>query len=121
MMKWAQGDAVTETDIRVTQKDEAYQFLKEMQKHLNANLPSAQQMGKQVRDIVVNSITDEEKNHLRYPDAAFTNHFLIPHIFDVVSGRVGKSEAQQCMLSEYRIMRKVYCGQTSPQRLESHP
>jgi hypothetical protein len=105
----------------VTQKDEAYQFLKEMQKHLNANLPSPQQMRKEVRDIVANSKNDEEKNHLKYPEAAFTNHFLIPQIFDVVSGRVGKSKAQQCMLSEYRIMRKVYCGQTSPQRQVNHP
>jgi hypothetical protein len=42
-----QGDAMTETDERVTQKDEAYQFLKEMRRHLNATLPAPEQMQKE--------------------------------------------------------------------------
>jgi hypothetical protein len=116
-----QGDLMTETDLRVTQKNEAYQFLKGLQKHLNANLPSSQQMRKEVRDIVANSKNDKKQNHLKYPEAAFTNHYLIPRIFDIVSERVGKSNARQCMLSEYIAMRKDYCWNTSPQRQERHP
>lgn len=112
---------MTEIDTRVTQKHEAYQFLKGLQKHLNANLPSPQQMRKEIQDIVTISRKDNAQKHLNMPEAAFTNHFLIPRIFDVVSERVGKDKARQCLLSEYIAMRKDYCWNTSPQRQERHP
>ncbi len=112
---------MTETDLRVTQKNEAYQFMKGLEKHLNENLPSPQQMRKEVRDLVAASRKDNKHKHLKNPESAFTNHFLIPRIFDFVSERVGKSEAQQCMLSEYLFMRKDYTGDASPQRQARHP
>jgi hypothetical protein len=112
--------AMTETDIRVTQKNDAYQFLKGLEKHLNKTLPSPQQMRKEVRDLVTNARKENNPKHLKHPESAFTNHFLIPRIFDFVSERVGSSNARQCMLSEYVIMRKDYCS-ASPQRQDRHP
>src|ERR1039458_6397405 len=104
-----QGDLMAETELRVTQKHDAYEFLKGLQKHLNASLPSPPQMRKEVRDMVTNSRKDNKEKHLKLPESAFTNHFLIPLIFDVVSERVGKTNARQCMLCEYIVMRKIYC------------
>jgi hypothetical protein len=116
-----QGDLMTETDLRVTQKYEAYEFLKGLKKHLNKNLSSPQQMRKKVRDLVTSSRSDNKQKHLKSPEAAFTNQFLIPCIFEDISERVGKSKAQQCMLSEFRIMRDLYCWKTSSQRQMHHP
>jgi len=113
--------AMTEIDERKIQKHDAFQFLKGLEKHLNSTLPSWQQMRKEVRDLVTNARRDNFPTHLKNPESAFTNHFLIPRIFDIVSERVGKDKSQQCMLSEYKAMRKVYCGKTSPQRQERHP
>src|SRR5450830_1232824 len=105
---------MTETDKRVAEKNEAYQFLKGLQKSLNTNLPPPHQMRKEIRDIVTISRKDNSEKHLKDPESAFTNQFLIPRIFEVVAERVGKPKAQQCMLSEYRAMRKDYCWKTSP-------
>ena len=111
---------MTETDIRVTQKHEAYQFLKELQKHLNASLPSPQQIRKEVRDIVVNSKNNDKQKHVNSPETAFTNGLLIQRISQVVSERVGESNAQQCMLTESPKMRPEFCCNT-PIRTERHP
>jgi hypothetical protein len=78
-------------------------------------------MRKEVRDLVTSSRRDNNQKHLKNPESAFTNHFLIPRIFDVVSERVGKSNARQCVLSEYVVMRKDYCWDASPQRQARHP
>lgn len=112
---------MTETDVREIQKHEAYQFLKGLEKHLNAMLPSWQQMRKEVQDLVTSARRDNNPKHLKNPESAFTNYFLIPRIFDFVSERIGKDNARQSMLSEYVAMRKDYCWNTSPQRQEPHP
>lgn len=111
---------MTEADIRATQKNEAYQFLKGLRKHLNANLPSPQQMREKIREIVTSSKNNDQQKHLNVAEAAFTNHFFIPRIFDVVSQHVGKSNAPQCMLTEYVRMRPDFCWNT-PIRTERHP
>ena len=111
---------MTETDERVTQKHEAYQFLKGLQKHLNVTLPSPQEMRNRIRETVTKAKNNNEQKHLNVPEAAFTNDFLIPHISEVVSERVGKSNAPQCMLSEYQKMRPDFCCNT-PIRTERHP
>jgi hypothetical protein len=109
---------MTETDIRMIQKNDAYQFLKKLEKHLNATLPPPQQMRQEVRDRVMAARRDNNKEdqHLKDPESVFTNHFLIPRIFGVVSECVGNSNAQQCMLGEYLAMRTHYTANTSPQR-----
>jgi hypothetical protein len=80
-------------------------------------------MQRDVRDLVANSRRDnnQEHQHLKDPESVFTNHFLIPRIFDVVSERVEKSNARECMLGEYLAMRKDYTGNSSPQRQARHP
>ena len=122
---------MTVADIRVTEKHEAYQFLKGLRNYLNANLPLSQQMRKEVRDLVTKSRKVNNQKHLKNPESAFTNHFLIPRIFDVVSKRVGKDKARQCMLlriysNEKRLLlgyfrsatgatsiQQGHCGQTT--------
>jgi hypothetical protein len=115
------GIPMEETDEKVIQKPKVHQFLKGLEVHLNAKLPSPQEMRKEVREIVANARKNDNPKHLKSPEAVFTNDFLIPHIFDVVVERAGKDKAQQCILSEYREMRKAFCGTTSPQRQERHP
>jgi hypothetical protein len=110
---------MTETDIRVTKKYEAYQFLKGLRTHLNRNLPTPEQMRSRIREVVSKSKNDNKQKHLNVPEAAFTNDFLIPHISKVISERVRKS-ASQCMLTEYQNMRPDFCCNT-PIRQERHP
>jgi hypothetical protein len=109
------------TDVKMAKKHEVYQFLKGLNDHLNASLPSAHQMQKEIREMVMDARKNNQPKHLKNPESALTNHFLVPHIFNFVSERVGKLDAQQCMLSEYRKMREKYCFSASPQRQERHP
>ncbi len=112
---------MTETDPSVTQKDEAYQFLQGLKGYLNKTLPPPQRMRKEIRELVTSARKSNEQKYLKNPESALTNRFLIPYIFNFVSERMGKLNAQQCMLSEYRIMRESHCARASPQRQERHP
>jgi hypothetical protein len=112
---------VTEVDTRATQKNGAYHFLEELKQHLCERLPPPQKIAQEVRRIVASAKANDNPKHLKSPEAVLTNHFLIPAIFEFVSRRIGKVDAQLSMLSEYREMRKEFCGQASPQRQERHP
>ena len=55
-----------------TTKDQALEFLKELQKTLNMKLPGPADMESWIRSTVKAAKTDDKQKHLRLPEAAFS-------------------------------------------------
>ncbi len=105
-----------------TTKDQALEFLKELEKTLNSRLRGPTEMEPWIRSRVAAAKNDDKQKHLRLPEAAFLNGEAIPILFDVLqkSGGLSEDQAQRALLNEYhRTMPKV--SRQSPIRWERHP
>lgn len=104
-----------------TSKDQALEFLKELERTLNSKLPGPTDMESWIRSAVADAKTNDKKKHLRLPEAAFLNGQALPALFDLLIHRgLSKEKAQQALLNEYhRTMPDLSLW--SPIRWERHP
>ena len=102
---------MTETDIRVTQKNEAYQFLKKLEGELNSTLPSPADLQASIRTTP------------GIPEDAFLSGHVIPKLFDSMAKYNGMdaTKARQALLSEYTTLRKEKICSDTPARRQKHP
>ena len=105
-----------------TTKDQALEFLKELEKTLNRQLPGPADMESCIRSTVKAAKTDDKQKHLRLPEAAFLNGKALPVLFDLLKTHAGLSgeQAQQALLNEYYLTTPDISGQ-SPIRWVPHP
>ena len=84
-------------------KDQAREFLEELEKTLNRQLPGPADMESWIRSTVKAAKTDDKQKHLRLPEAAFLNGRALPVLFELLKSHAGLSgeQAQQALLSEY--------------------
>jgi hypothetical protein len=103
-------------------KDQAFEFLKELEKTLNTRLPGPSDMESWIRSTVRAAKTDDKQKHLRLPEAAFLNGRALPVLFELLKSHAGLSreQAQQALLSEYYRTTPDISRQ-SPIRWERHP
>jgi hypothetical protein len=104
-------------------KKDAYLFLKTLEKELNLRLLPPEQLRTDIRKLVAES-KGNSNEHLRTPESAFLNKFVIPKLFELVAARDGMddSKAKQALLSEYKRMREKYASSgASPIRTLKHP
>jgi hypothetical protein len=109
-------DQLSDAQVHDQRKRDAYLFLERFEKALNSKLPPPSQLRSQVRNKA------ESQKHLRGPEAAFLNTFVVPTLWEMMSSHDGMNgeKAKESLLNEYRWMRKDYCsGGTS--RSEKHP
>jgi hypothetical protein len=85
----------------VTSKDQALEFLKELEQTLNKKLPGPTEMESWVRSTVAAAKTNDKQKHLRLPEAAFLNGKALPVIFDLVKSHADLSheEARRALLN----------------------
>ena len=103
-------------------KDQAREFLEELEKTLNRQLPGPADMESWIRSTVKAAKTDDKQKHLRLPEAAFLNGRALPVLFELLKSHAGLSgeQAQQALLSEYYRTTPDISRQ-SPIRWERHP
>jgi len=104
-------------------KDQALEFLKELEKTLNSKLPGPTDMKSWIRDTVAAAKTDDKQKHLRLPEAAFLNGQALPVLFELLKtygGGLSTDDARRVLLSEYhRTTPEIALW--SPIRWERHP
>ncbi len=103
-------------------KDQALDFLKELEKTLNCKLPGPVEMESRIRSTVTAAKNDDKQKHLRLPEAAFLNGQALPVLFELVKtfGGLSTELAQRALLNEYhRSMPDI--SRQSPIRWERHP
>jgi hypothetical protein len=108
--------------VDATPKDQALEFLRELESALNKNLPGPEDMRTEIQTTVREAKPDEKKKHLRSPEAAFLNGKALPILFDVLKSDAGLTaeQAHQALLSEYHRTTPNLSRQ-SPIRWERHP
>jgi hypothetical protein len=106
----------------LVQKDAAYRFLEALKATLNAELPPPDQIRSTVREIAAASKADKAKAHLRWPESAFLNHFVIPKIFYLIQTfeEIDEAQARRAFLCEGYGNMSQYCSGT-PARTKGHP
>src|SRR5262249_31222573 len=106
-------------------KRNAYAFLEQLQAKFNATIPASADMRKEIRQIVVKSKTDDSRKHMRRPEEAFLNTYIVPGLFEFLTStsfplKMDKGSARHAILSEnYRNMREHSSG--TPARTQRHP
>jgi hypothetical protein len=104
-----------------TPKDLAHHFLEELEKVLNLKLPSPAKMEPWIRATVQRAKANERERHLRLPEAAFLNGWVLPTLFELLKTHgLPTASSRQALLNEYhRCMPDISCR--SPIRWEKHP
>jgi hypothetical protein len=105
-----------------TSKDQALEFLKELEQALDKKLPGPTDMESWVRRTAAAAKIDDNQTHLRLPEAAFLNGKVLPILFDmlVTSRGLSPDRARRALLNEsYRRMPEFACQ--SPIRWVRHP
>jgi hypothetical protein len=118
----APNKTTEETRVDVTTKDQALEFLKELERTLNRKLPGPTDMASWIRCTVTAAKTDDKQKHLRLPEAAFINGQALPVLFDLLQshGKLSSEQGPQALLNEYhRMMPKI--SRQSPIRSVRHP
>jgi hypothetical protein len=108
--------------VDATTKDQALEFLKELEKTLNRSLLGPTEMKSWIRDTIAVAKTNDKQKHLRLPEAAFLNGQVLPVLFELLKtyGGLSTESAQQALLNEYhRTMPDI--SRRSPIRWERHP
>jgi hypothetical protein len=85
-------------------KDEALSYLKDLEKTLSASgMPNGSDMNVELRKIVADAMTDKTKKHLRSPEAAFLNTYVIRQVFNHLqkAGGLNPAQAREALLNEY--------------------
>lgn len=107
--------------VDATTKDQALEFLKELEDTLKRKLPGPADMDPCIRSTVAKAKTDDKQKHLRLPEAAFLNGKALPILFDLLKAHgLSGEQAQQALLNEYYRTTPDISRQ-SPIRWERHP
>jgi hypothetical protein len=108
--------------VEGNKKEQAFEFLKALEKTLNNKLPGPAEMETWVSNKVASAKTNAKEKHLRLPEAAFLNGQAIPILFDFLKTGSGLTheEARKALLNEYHGTMPEYACK-SPTRWESHP
>lgn len=103
-------------------KQQAYDFLRDLEQRLNAELPTPANMRRCIPRIVSEAKSDDKRKHMRQPEDAFLYHYAFPIIFQHMQTveAIGPEQARQSLLSEYYRNMPEYCLDT-PARTEGHP
>ena len=107
---------------KMTNKTEAYEFLKSLHKKLDSELPSPDAMRENIPSVVQEAKKDDNKKHMRQAEDAFLHHYAFPILFEhmlSVEG-VDHHSAVDSLLSEYYRNMPQYCKNT-PARKQRHP
>jgi hypothetical protein len=108
--------------LDATAKDQALEFLKELEKTLNSKLPGPTDMKSWMRSTVAAAKTDDKQKHMRSPEAAFLNGKALPELSELLKtyGGLSTEQAQRALLNEYhRTMPDISLW--SPIRWVRHP
>ena len=84
-------------------KDQAVDFLKELEKTWNSKLPGPTDMKSWIRDTVAAAKTHDKQKHLRLPEAAFLNGQALPVLFELLKtygGGLSTDDARRALLNE---------------------
>jgi hypothetical protein len=103
-------------------KTEAYHFLEEFGKSILKTAPRAADMEASIRQIVAAAKVDETKKHLRLPEAAFLNTYVLPVLHERLQtgGGLTAGQASDALLNEYhRCMPEI--SHQSPIHAKKHP
>lgn len=82
----------------------ALEYLRSLKKALQSSaMPKGPDMSVAIRQIVAAAKHDDKQKHLRLPEAAFLNTYVIPTLFDHLQAGIGfiESQAQESLLNEY--------------------
>jgi len=103
-------------------KADAYEFLEGLGKTILKSSPKSAAMELDIRRIVAGAKTDDQQKHLRLPEAAFLNSYVLPILHEYLQTAAGltKAEANEALLNEYhRTMPEI--SSRSPIRAKKHP
>ena len=107
---------------KIADKAAALQFLDGLRLSLERRLPSPAKLRAEVREVMYSARDNATRPHMRRPEEAFLNHFVIPQLFNELQTQLGlePKRAQTALLSEnYRHMQTLSSG--SPVRKDRHP
>jgi hypothetical protein len=100
----------------------ALEFLQTLEQTLASRVPTGANMNPVIRGIIADAKTDNRKKHLRLPEAAFLNHFVLPTLFEQLQEQAGLTadQSKEALLNEYhRSMPEI--SRYSPIRAWRHP
>jgi hypothetical protein len=103
-------------------KDAAHKFLRTFHEKLKGQLRPAAEMEPFIRETVKHAKPLHAERHLRLPESAFLNTFVIPALADAIRACAGLTlqQAREALLNEYHpSMSDLSCG--SPARRIKHP
>jgi hypothetical protein len=103
-------------------KDTAHKFLRTFHATLKGQLRPADKMEPFIRQTVKHAKPLHAERHLRLPESAFLDTFVIPDLADAIRTGAGLTlqEAREALLNEYHpSMSDLSCG--SPARRVKHP
>jgi len=84
-------------------KDQAKAFLDEMAQAISQQCPKGTAMERAVRRTIREAKQDPAKKHLRQPEAAFLNGFVLPIVFEQIKrcSSLTETQARVALLNEY--------------------
>lgn len=85
-------------------KDEAYSQLQAVEKFLRSSgMPLGPDMSAEIRRIVTQAKSVQDRKHLKLPEAAFLNTYVVPGIARYLREECGlnESQAREALLNEY--------------------
>src|SRR5450759_2040862 len=103
-------------------KADAYEFLQGFSNAILKSAPRAAEMEPEIRRIVAAAKTNDREKHLRLPEAAFLNKFVLPILHGYLQDGAGLTAEQgkEALLNEYhRTMPDI--SLRSPIRAKRHP
>jgi len=103
-------------------KAQAHEFLKGLGRAILQGTPSPSAMVTEIRRIVAAAKSSDKEKHLRLPEAAFLNRFVLPvlHLYLHEQAGLTAMQAKEALLNEYhRSMPEV--SSRSPIRATRHP
>jgi len=105
----------------IRDKADARAFLHDLAQSIAKGAPKGTAMERELRRMTTEAKLDAEKKHLKTPEAAFLNRFVVPVLFDQIRqhSKLTDSQAREALLNEYhRCMRDV--SEKSPIRAKKH-
>lgn len=111
-----------ENQARAQDKEEAQGFLLGFEKSLKKSLPHAPEMELEIRKTVAAAKTQYSERHLRLPEAAFLNKFVVPALAEMIGAyaKLDIESTRKALLAEYHpCMSSISCG--SPWHSLKHP
>jgi hypothetical protein len=106
----------------LSSKADAKQFLKRLERFLNAGLPSAAAMAEDVESVVKQAKTSSDQRHMAFPEGAVLNRYILPLVGRFLREEVGLEDenARQALLSE-SCKALPSLASRSPARSAKHP